>query len=236
MIRIKQFYGDKLRAADGEIGHVKDLYFDDESWAVRYLVADTGPWLPERQVLISPCSISRRDGTERVLHVNLTRRQIENSPSIEPRVPVSRHDEEEYCRYYGWPCYWHGEELWGMSGFPHQQRPAKTLPDQPAAGKGARPKGASVHLKSTRALGDSHSQARDGMGGHVCDLMMDPRSWAIRELIIKTGHRFSSTEMGIPTSKVERISWDKTTMFISLTKQTVDPTLPLHSTAAGAAC
>ena len=39
---IKQLYGDKLGASDGDIGHVKDFYFDDQSWAVRYLVADTG--------------------------------------------------------------------------------------------------------------------------------------------------------------------------------------------------
>jgi hypothetical protein len=51
---IKQLYGDKLGASDGEIGHVKDFYFDDQSWTVRYLVADTGSWLPGRQVLISP--------------------------------------------------------------------------------------------------------------------------------------------------------------------------------------
>jgi len=29
---IKQLYGNKLGAADGEIGHVKDFYFDDQNW------------------------------------------------------------------------------------------------------------------------------------------------------------------------------------------------------------
>jgi hypothetical protein len=51
---IKQLYGNKLGASDGDIGHVKDFYFDDQNWAVRYLVADTGSWLPGRQVLLSP--------------------------------------------------------------------------------------------------------------------------------------------------------------------------------------
>jgi hypothetical protein len=35
---VKKLYGDKLGASDGEIGQVKDFYFDDQSWAVRYLV------------------------------------------------------------------------------------------------------------------------------------------------------------------------------------------------------
>ena len=32
----KQLYEEKLRASDGDIGHVKDFYFDDEKWVVRY--------------------------------------------------------------------------------------------------------------------------------------------------------------------------------------------------------
>jgi len=42
---IKQLYGDELKAKDGEIGHIKDFYFDDQNWAVRYVVVDTGSWL-----------------------------------------------------------------------------------------------------------------------------------------------------------------------------------------------
>ena len=49
---IKNLYGDKLAALDGDIGHLKDFYFDDESWAIRYLVADTGSWLTGRLVLL----------------------------------------------------------------------------------------------------------------------------------------------------------------------------------------
>src|SRR5579862_8544182 len=105
---IKQLYGAKLGAVDGEIGHVKDFYFDDQNWAVRYLVADTGSWLPGRQVLLSPHALGRLGPGEKVLHVNLTRNQIEKSPSIESHKPVSRQHEEDYYQYYGWPYYWQG--------------------------------------------------------------------------------------------------------------------------------
>ena len=39
----------QISATDGPIGHVKDFYFDDDAWAVRYLVVDTGTWLASRQ-------------------------------------------------------------------------------------------------------------------------------------------------------------------------------------------
>jgi hypothetical protein len=35
MRSIKQLYGDKLGASDGDIGHVKDFYFDDQNWVIR---------------------------------------------------------------------------------------------------------------------------------------------------------------------------------------------------------
>jgi hypothetical protein len=38
---IKQLYGHSLDAADGKIGTIKDFYFDDRPWAVRYVVVAT---------------------------------------------------------------------------------------------------------------------------------------------------------------------------------------------------
>jgi hypothetical protein len=121
---INQLFGTKLGAADGEIGHVKDFYFDDRNWAIRYLVADTGSWLPGRQVLLSPYSVGRLDQAEKILRVNLTRKQIEDSPSIDLHKPVSRQYEEEYYRYFGWPYYW--LEWLPDFGTPAQRPPAGT--------------------------------------------------------------------------------------------------------------
>ena len=95
---LKQIRGHQLAASDGEIGQVKDFYFDDKTWAIRYLVADTGHWLPGRQVLLSPYSFGRLDQDGKVLSINLTRKQIENSPSIDTDRPVSRQYEENYYR------------------------------------------------------------------------------------------------------------------------------------------
>jgi hypothetical protein len=52
-----------IRATDGDIGHVKDFYFDDEAWAVRYLIVETGGWLSSRKVLISPIAVGKTDWT-----------------------------------------------------------------------------------------------------------------------------------------------------------------------------
>jgi hypothetical protein len=225
---IKQLYGDKLGAADGDVGHVKDFYFDDQNWAVRYLVADTGSWLPGRQVLISPHAFGSLEQAGKVLRVNLTRKQIENSPPIESHKPVSRQYEEEYYRYYGWPYYWQGSALWGMSGFPILELPPKPLPAEPASVSGPHPERADAHLRSAQAVNGYLLQASDGTIGHIGDFMMDDQSWAIGQLVIKTGHRFYGKEVRIPASKVDRISWDESTVFVSLTKEAVEQSPPHH--------
>jgi hypothetical protein len=231
---IKRLYGDKLGASDGDIGHVKDFYFDDQNWVVRYLVADTGSWLSGRQVLISPHAFGSLQQAGKVLLVNLTRKQIEESPSIEAHKPVSRQYEEAYYRYYGWPYYWQGSGLWGMSGFPILELPPKPLPSEPASASGRSSEGADVHLRSAQAVNGYHIQASDGTVGHICDFMMDDQSWAIRQLVIKTGHRFSGREVEIPTSSVDRISYEKSTVFVNLTSEAVERS-PEHLMAVGAA-
>jgi len=231
---IKQLYGDKLGASDGEIGRVKDFYFDDQNWAVRYVVADTGTWLTSRQVLLSPHALGNAYPAGKVLTFNLTRKQIEDSPSIESHKPVSRQYEEEYYRYYGWPCYWQGDGLWGMSGIPILELPAKPLPSGKAAAIDPQHERADAHLRSTQAVNGYHIKASDGITGHVCDFMMDDQSWAIRQLVIKTGHRFSGKEVQIPTRKVDRISYPDSTVFVSLTKEAVDQGSAHHLAPVGA--
>ena len=105
---IKDLYGNKLAALDGDIGHIQDFYFDDlktlDDFA--YLVANTGSWLTGRHVLISPHAFSRLDQREKTLHIKLLKKQIEDSPSLQSHKQVSRPYEMEFYRYYGWPPYW----------------------------------------------------------------------------------------------------------------------------------
>lgn len=228
---IKQLYGEKLGASDGEIGHMKDFYFDDQNWVVRYVVADTGTWLPGRKVLIAPHAFGRLHQTGKLLLVNLTRKQIENSPAIESHKPLSRQYEEDYYRYYDWPYYWQGGGLWGMSGFPVLELPTKPFPNESAIANGSQPERADAHLRSTQAVNGYHVEANDGIIGHVSDFMMDVQSWGIRQLVVKIGHRLSGKEVLIPVSKIDRISYDKSTVFLNLTNETIEQSSARHLTS-----
>ena len=80
--------GHTLHATDGEIGSVEDFYFDDRAWIIRYLVANTGKWLPGRKVLISPLSLGTVDLDAKTVDVKLTKNQVENRPDIDTHKPI----------------------------------------------------------------------------------------------------------------------------------------------------
>jgi hypothetical protein len=58
---MKDLHGFRIGATDGDIGTVQECYFDDVSYTVRYVVVDTGGWLGERKVLLSPIAFRAMD-------------------------------------------------------------------------------------------------------------------------------------------------------------------------------
>jgi uncharacterized protein YrrD len=221
LLNIKALYGSKLAAQDGDIGHVKDFYFDDKSWVIRYMVANTGSWLKERMVLLSPHAFGKWDQSEGTLHIRLQKAQIENSPSIASHAPVSRQYEVEYYRYYGWPAYWSGDAIWGAGSFPMVMHP-------PAAemGKDYRRHHHrdDKHLRSAQEVKGYAVQATDGAIGQVDGFLIDDRSWAIRELVVDASSWISRKEALIPSDWVDRISYEDSKVFISLTKAEIEQT------------
>ena len=227
---IKELYGNKLAASDGDIGHVKDFYFDDKTWVIRYLVADTGSWLTGRLVLLSPHAFGRLNQDGKILPVNLTRKQIEDSPSIESHRPVSRQYEEEYYRYYGWPVYWQGEGMWGMGSYPVIMPP---VPPQSLSHHGHNQRD-DIHLRSAKAVAGYYIQATDDTIGSVSGFLVDDRSWAIRELVVETGHWYSEKEILISPSKIKRISYEDSKVFVNLTKADIQRAAENDIAKAGA--
>lgn len=78
-----------IRATDGDIGRVKDFYFDSTGWVIRHVVVDTGTWRSSRKVLISPTAIGQPNRREKVLPISITKEQVMNSPGISARYDTS---------------------------------------------------------------------------------------------------------------------------------------------------
>jgi hypothetical protein len=213
---LKSFYGHRLAAKDGAIGEIQDILFDDQSWGIRYLVADTGSWLDQRLVLLSPKSFGAWDRAVKTLLINLTRAQIEGSPSINRHLPVSRQFERDYHAYYGWPTYWAGDGFGGMVGDP-MMMPVLPPADRHSLRKPA-PSQADSHLQSAQAVKGYDLEATDGPVGRVTDLLAEDEIWRITQLVVQTGHWYAGNEILVATDQVRQVSYEAAQVRTSLSR------------------
>jgi hypothetical protein len=214
LYKSKTLKGYKLDSLNGEIGQAREFYFDDRHWAIRYLVADTGNWLTGRQVLISPYALETVNKDGQCITINLTKKQIEDSPPLESDIPVSQQFEQAYYGYYGWPLYWGGPYMWG--NYPYIVRNSEkwkaTTQDE---------KSWDAHLRSTHAVSGYNIHASDGEIGHVEDFIIDDDTWAIRYLVINTKNWWPGNKVLISTKWINRVSWGESKVFVKLSREAI---------------
>ena len=229
---LNDLLGIAIEATDGELGHVKDCYFDDEAWVIRYLVVETGTWLSSRKVLVSPFSMAE-SWTSKKLAARLTREQVRNSPGIDTDKPVSRQHEQEFSDYYTYPSYWGGAGLWGAGLYPG------TMPmhmgyagavSGPVAAQGglrrlvhpaADHSDDDPHLRSCNTVIGYHIHATDGDLGHVQGILVDEKSWAIHYLIINTSNWWLGHEVLVAPEWITEVSWLDRKVSADLTRQAI---------------
>lgn len=214
----KDLKGLVIRATDGEIGKVEQLYFDDRTWTVRYLVVDTGGWLNGRQVLISPMSVAGVDWQSKRMDVALTMNQVEHAPDVDLHKPVSRQHEATYLSYYGYPYYWEGPYLWG-SAYGPMGLTNHALSN--AAGGSVLIESHDSHLRSSEAVTGYYIDASDGEIGHVDRFIVDEDAWAIRYLEVATQNWWPGKKVLLPPTWVEKVSWEESKVFVGVKRKAI---------------
>lgn len=204
--RLAELSGCHFAATDGEIGKLEEVYFDDQSWQVRYFVVRTGNWLVGQEVLILPQMVSGVAGEKPTLKVNLTRQQLADCPPVESKRPVSRSYELDYFRYYGWTPYWTGDPL-----FPS----APLIPPEPSEEKEPVPE--HPHLRSSDELSGYHLLGQeDETLGYLEDFILDEQGWAIPYLSIDTRHWLPGKKFLLSPAWVKGIDWTRRELRLSL--------------------
>ncbi len=229
---LNSLIGHSIHATDGDLGKVKEFFFDDLTWRIRYVVVETGDWLSSRKVLISPIALKKPDWDARILPVALTREQVSKSPDIDTEETVSRQHETDLAGHYDWPLYWGAFTPGGMSGgFPY-------LPEADAKGAaavGAFPEKAAgdPHLRSTRKVAGYRLHATDGQLGEVEDYIVDDENWVIRYLVTDTGLWLAGRKVLVSPHWVKNVNWERSEVFVDMNMEAVrkspefDPSRPV---------
>ncbi len=223
---IKNLFGYKIHAKDGDIGEVCDFFFDDETWTVRYLVADVETWLLDRKVLISPAAFGQPEWELGYFPVTLTQQQVKNGPDIDTHKPISRQHQIELHNYYGWPLYWHAAGPYNIPPVTHisetAQEKASTREDERDS-----------HLRSMREVKNYHIHAIGGEIGHVSDFLVDDKTWVVRYIVVDTGSWLPGKKILIAPLWIHKVCWEESKVYVDLPKEMVenspkyDPSIPV---------
>lgn len=224
MDSVNRLHGAMAMTTDGDAGTVKDIYFDDEHWAVRYLVVKTGGWLSGRTVLVSPWAVTSIDRSQATVNLNLTRDQIRNSPEIDTDKPVSRQHEAELSAYYRYPYYWGEPLMWGYAAYPAVplDRPAQEGRPLPAERAAPEREAGDPHLRSSNEVTGYEIRATDDSVGHVEDFLIDDRDWSIKLMVVDTRNWWPGKKVLIAPDRIDHVSWENRQLAVKITRAQVE--------------
>jgi sporulation protein YlmC with PRC-barrel domain len=218
---INSLLGYKLEATDGIIGDVKDFYFDDQTWKIRYLIVKIEKSLSGRKVLISPDELVKTTWQNGLFPVNLTEKQISDSPDIDTDKPVSRQQEIELYGHYGWPEYW-GKEVIASGNLenitPIPVTDKRELKDINAY-KTPEP---DLFLCSTARVTNYRIYANNGEIGHVNDFILDDKTWQMVFFVVDTQNWEGGKKVLIPVKHIKEVVWAKFEVFLDISLADVE--------------
>jgi hypothetical protein len=225
-----------LRARDGELGGLVDLYFDDVLWRVRYLVARTGGWLAGREVLLLPEKVAEVDRGAGVITLDLTRQAVEESPPVGSEKPVSRQYEAQYYQYWGLMGWWETFSFPGPAtgpglGVEPPVPPPASL--EAGADEARRQHERNPDLRSLDEVRGYHIHATDDSAGHVSDALVEPEAWRLRYLEVSTRNWLPGRHVLVAPAWIESVSWVDREVRVAVSREALrtappyDPDRPL---------
>ena len=233
LLKASTIIGCSIRATDGEIGSVTDLLFDDERWAIRWVVVDVGSWLSDRRVLLPSSQLGEARSGVTAISVDLTRDQVEGSPDIDNDRPVSRQMERSLYEYYGWAPYWPVGGAYvpplgyagaglayplagtdGRPGAPLNGTPPGniTRPEQPPG---------DPHLRSVTEVTGYYIEGSDDDVGHVEDFLVEASNWTVRYLVVDTRNWWPGKQVLIAPPWIGSIAWSDRKVRVNRTRQEI---------------
>jgi uncharacterized protein YrrD len=210
MINASRLLGTAVDAEDGHIGSVHDLYFDERTWELRYLVIDMGKWLPGKKVLIVPDAIRGPWHNQKSIPVGQTKEQVRSSPEIDTAKPLSRLAEESLHDHYGWIPYWN------MTGVPVPP-PAPPIANSEEDRREAQEKAErsnTMALRSARETAGYRVEAADGEVGRVDDFVLDEDIRRVLFLVVNVKGWLFHKRVLAPVSLVSKVDWASGAIYV----------------------
>ncbi len=209
----QELRGFAVTSADEEIGEVEDYYFDRKYWVTRYLVVDTGNWLVERDILISPEAVDEIDYGNQSIKLNISPEEIKEGPFIEKEEKLKRAHERDLADYFNWTNYWRAAEPTntGISGLVPNNLVRKITIEENIKDRekdsNKIPAEEDTNLRSVNELINFKIHAIDGFIGHVDKFIIDDNNWLVRYLVVDTKDLLPGKKVVLAPEWITNIDW-----------------------------
>jgi len=198
---VKDLVGYTVAARDGRCGELREMYFDDRLWILRYWEVDTG--LARSVVRLSPQAVTAVDDKTCQFHVGMCREQLQRGPGVDSDPWLARpHDAERGLRRERY-----GGNLWSLAGVPLSEllTPAVEAAELPATP--AQPerfgRERDLHLRSSADVIGFGVAARDGPIGRVADFLIEPATWQVCMVVVDTHTWLADRRVLVPPMWVD---------------------------------
>lgn len=216
---LNEISGYRILATDGDIGNVHDFFFDDEIWAIRYIVVDTGTWLPGRKVLLVPSAAKQPEWKNQTIPVRLTKEQVKESPEIDSEKPVSRQAEIELYKHFKLEPYWIITPPGATPPIPpKEEEEGREKQEETGVLEGER---VDPHLRSAKKVTGYHIQALDDEIGHVEEIIADDLDWFIRYIVVDTRNWLPGRKVLVSPGWIDRVSWADSKVHVDLPRKLI---------------
>jgi len=205
--------GCDVASSDGSVGKIHDILFDEVSWNFRFVVADVGSWLGGERVLLPFASVGEIDEEQRLLHIPLTKEEIEHSPSVSTCTTASEEAEVLMGKYWMWTTT-------SVARLPREV--AGVMDSEATVGEKAEvEETVQSRLRSVRETDGYHIAAPDGDIGHLKELVADNDTWQIQYLVVNAGNWLLQRNVLIPRTALESIHWADRKVHLSITREEI---------------
>jgi uncharacterized protein YrrD len=205
-----------VNAADGYVGKVKDFYFDDRTWKLRFVVAETGIWLKNRKVLLPASAVKSVSTEDRHLNLDMSMYDVKNGPGIENELSLSPQTEIDYLSYYGYSFYRGVSDAHGFDKDAEAKRAEMfACVDLVRRTYGDR------HLRSCTEMINYDIEASDNQVGYLQSMVFDEADWAITHLLVNTSNWWLGQQVLMEPHLIKDISWGDARLYLNMQRQAV---------------
>jgi len=212
-----------IETRNGRKGRATDLYFDDESWQVRYAVTESGFLFAKQEGLVKSTLLSEPDIDTRTLPIAITKEQLEEADAPDAHRPVSEQRKRELRpgQLDAWPPLMMGARgaVYTPALAERQLRDAGSLAVR--SREEAQAATDDPHLRSLDEMSGYAIAATDGEIGSISDFLLDPNGWKIRYIVVDTGNWLPGRQVAIKPDWVSAVSWAGRSVDVRVSKEEV---------------